>query len=211
MGYERGDARLMEQRARKDDAAKNAPEGAKTNGGGPGSRLVDGEQGPDTWAALTATMSIATKTRMLPPQVFESPFSRVDAGFANSMPEPHRGAGHTGRVANCPTASPGAVVWPRRGGTPALGLTRHAHLRCRPVNAECGAGRPCPCARQAPMPMSFPSRRRTVEPAEPKQDTRLDESLLVALGLNEDWWEPEFVLEIDLDLSECEPKPRGEA
>ncbi len=46
-----------------------------------------------------------------------------------------------------------------------------------------------------------------MEPAEPKQDTRLDESLLVALGLNEDWCEPEFVLE----FSECEPKPRAEA
>lgn len=32
----------------------------------------------------------------------------------------------------------------------------------------------------------------------------VDESLMFALGLNDDWWEPEFVVEIDLDFSECE-------
>jgi len=43
-----------------------------------------------------------------------------------------------------------------------------------------------------------------MEPTESTEDVRLGDSLL-ALGLNDDWWEPEIALEIEVDLSECQP------
>ncbi len=49
-----------------------------------------------------------------------------------------------------------------------------------------------------------------MEPTESTEDVRLGDGL-PALGLNDDWGEPEFALEIDVDLSECEPTPTGEA